>query len=176
MSANCTCATASETSALPVLPLEVIPVRTAFKVAVAQLRAEREAAAGTAEAGGAGGAPKRGRGRPVGSRTKNHSVEGGGAVAGSSEEAARRMLAQRKLTSKINYTALADLFADAQPGASGQSRPSPRACFCAMYLDGPEHSMHNSAHSQQIQQACGQPSSQGNHPRILWAGCTFRAF
>lgn len=78
-----------------------------------QLQADREAAAAAAEASGVGVPPKRGRGRPVGSKTKNHGVDPNAPVAATTEEAARRMLAQRKLSSKINYSALADLFADA---------------------------------------------------------------
>ena len=128
-----------------------------------QLQAEREAAAGAAEEGGAGAAPKRGRGRPVGSKTKNHSADPGMTVAATSEEAARRMLAHRKLTSKINYTALADLFADAQPGAQGQPCPSSRAGFITMYF-GPSTPCTTVHTLKVLQQACGQMPSQWNYP------------
>lgn len=84
--------------------------------------AERQAAAEAqlAAAGEEGSAaPKRGRGRPLGSKTRNHSLDLQGGPSDTAGQAAMRMLENRKLSSKINYNVLANLFSDADPASGG---------------------------------------------------------
>ena len=77
---------------------------------------------------------KRPRGRPLGSKTRAR-PEDALPPAGSSEEAARRMLAARKLSSKINYAVLADLFReDGGDGGDGDS-DAPATLFTAADRD-----------------------------------------
>jgi len=89
-------------------------------------RAQAEAAAGAAVDAGAPDAQQRQlaaqrrRGRPSGSKTRSR-PEDATEPADSPEEAARRMIEKRKLSTKINYNVLADLFSDdPAPGAGDQ--------------------------------------------------------
>lgn len=75
----------------------------AAEAAAAEQRAAMEAAAA------AGVAYKRGRGRPLGSRSKPR-PESNDPPAETAQEAVVRALHQQRLSSKINYSALAELF------------------------------------------------------------------
>lgn len=98
--------------------LEKQAAKRAAQEAAEKAAAEANAAQEAAEA--AGVQYKRGRGRPVGSKTKNHRPGlPEGPPAETAQEAAMRMLDHRKLSSKINYSALADLFTD-DGGAPGE--------------------------------------------------------
>lgn len=77
--------------------------------AAEKVQAEQRAAMEAAEA--AGIQYKRGRGRPLGSKTKPR-PDLDLPPADTPQEAAMRMLDNKKLSSKINYSALADLFSD----------------------------------------------------------------
>lgn len=79
-------------------------------------RAQSEQRAAMEAAAAAGIRFKRGRGRPLGSKTKPK-PEKNLPPPETPQEAAMRMLDSKKLSSKINYSALADLFSDdTQPG------------------------------------------------------------
>jgi transcription factor IIIB subunit 2 len=80
-------------------------------------RAQAEARAAMEAAAAAGVAYKRARGRPLGSKSRPK-PELNLPPAETPQEAAMRMLDHRKLSSKINYSVLADLFAD-EPATSG---------------------------------------------------------
>ena len=82
-------------------------------------RAQEEQRAAMEAAAAAGIQYKRGRGRPLGSKTKPKQ-ETNLPPAETPQEAAMRMLDTKKLSSKINYTALADLFSDEPAGAGGR--------------------------------------------------------
>ena len=83
--------------------------KKAALAAAERAQAEQRAAMEAAEA--AGIAYKRGRGRPLGSKTKPR-PELKLPPADTPEEATMRMLDQKKLSSKINYSVLADLFSE----------------------------------------------------------------
>ena len=83
-------------------------------------RAQAEQLAAMEAAAAAGIQYKRGRGRPLGSKTKPK-PEQNLPPAESAQEAAMRMLDTKKLSSKINYSALADLFSDEPAGAGPSS-------------------------------------------------------
>jgi transcription factor IIIB subunit 2 len=82
-------------------------------------RAQEEQRAAMEAAAAAGIQYKRGRGRPLGSKTRPK-PETNLPPAETPQEAAMRMLDTKKLSSKINYTALADLFSDEPAGGEGQ--------------------------------------------------------
>lgn len=83
--------------------------KKAALAAAERAQAEQRAAMEAAQA--AGIAYKRGRGRPLGSKTKPK-PELNLPPANTPEEATMRMLDQKKLSSKINYSVLADLFSE----------------------------------------------------------------
>ena len=91
--------------------------------AAEKVQAEQRAAMEAAAA--AGIQYKRGRGRPLGSKTKLRPDQDL-PPADTPQEAAMRMLDNKKLSSKINYSALADLFSDEpeMPGSSDGAGPS----------------------------------------------------
>lgn len=78
-------------------------------------KAQSEQRAAMEAAASAGIRFKRGRGRPLGSKTKAK-PEKNLPPPETPQEAAMRMLDSKKLSSKINYSALADLFSDDAPG------------------------------------------------------------
>ncbi|KAL6780177.1 hypothetical protein ACKKBF_B14155 [Auxenochlorella protothecoides x Auxenochlorella symbiontica] len=107
--------------------LERQAAKAAVAAATEKAAAEQRAAQEAAEA--AGVAYKRSRGRPLGSKSKTR-AESALPPAETPQEAAMRMLDNRKLSSKINYNVLADLFDDAPspasavgPGAGGPEEP-----------------------------------------------------
>ncbi|KAL4858728.1 Transcription factor IIIB subunit [Chlorella vulgaris] len=116
--------------------LEKQAAKAAAKEAAEQAVAEQQAAQDAAEA--AGVAYKRGRGRPVGSKTKNFKAQELADLppAESAQEAAMRMLDHRKLSNKINYNALADLFAD--DGGGGGAAPGELPELTAEAMEGEE--------------------------------------
>ncbi|KAL4428055.1 hypothetical protein ABPG75_002144 [Micractinium tetrahymenae] len=115
--------------------LEKQAAKRAAQEAAEKIAAENAAAAEAAEA--AGVQYKRGRGRPVGSKTKNQKPGLDDLPpAESAQEAAMRMLDHRKLSNKINYSALADLFADGS-GGGGAGAGEPPA-LAAEALEGDE--------------------------------------
>ncbi len=81
-------------------------------------RAQEEQRAAMEAAAAAGIQYKRGRGRPLGSKTRPK-PETNLPPAETPQEAAMRMLDTKKLSSKINYSALADLFSDEPAGGGG---------------------------------------------------------
>lgn len=90
-----------------------------------QIQADRQAVADAqliaAKGDPLASAPKpRNRGRPLGSKTRN-TGDLTGEPSDSAGQAAMRMLENRKLSSKVNYNVLADLFSDPEP-ASGERR------------------------------------------------------
>ncbi|KAK9817299.1 hypothetical protein WJX72_012355 [[Myrmecia] bisecta] len=102
-------------------------LEAAAKVDAAKAAREAEAAA-VEEA--AGQPRKRSRGRPLGSKTKQRAED----LMGPSEtpsEAARRMLEAKKLSSKINYNVLADLFSEPTTDMAG-SAGRPQAVSAAL--------------------------------------------
>ncbi|EFN55262.1 hypothetical protein CHLNCDRAFT_57908 [Chlorella variabilis] len=118
--------------------LEKQAAKRAAQEAAERAVAEQQAAQEAAEA--AGVAYKRGRGRPVGSKTKNHHRGAGMAdlpPAETAQEAAMRMLDHRKLSNKINYSALADLFAE-DGGAGGDGDVGEPPALAPEALEGDE--------------------------------------
>lgn len=102
--------------------LEKQAAKKAAQEAAEKIAAEHAAAAEAAEA--AGVQYKRGRGRPAGSKTKSQKAGLEDLPpAESAQEAAMRMLDHRKLSNKINYSALRDLFADDAGGGGGAGEP-----------------------------------------------------
>ncbi|KAL4445344.1 hypothetical protein ABPG77_011169 [Micractinium sp. CCAP 211/92] len=102
--------------------LEKQAAKKAAQEAADKIAAENAAAAEAAEA--AGVQYKRGRGRPVGSKTKSQKPGLEDLPpAESAQEAAMRMLDHRKLSNKINYSALRDLFADDAGGGGANGEP-----------------------------------------------------
>ena len=102
---------------------EWVEKQAAKKAALAAAeRAQAEQRAAMEAASAAGVAFKRGRGRPLGSKSKPR-TDAALPPPENAQEAALRMLDTRKLSSKINYSVLADLFSDGG-GPDGGPPPS----------------------------------------------------
>lgn len=84
-------------------------------------KAQEEQRAAMEAAAAAGIQYKRGRGRPLGSKTKPK-PDSNLPPAETPQEAAMRMLNNKKLSSKINYSALANLFSDDPAGDEGEEQ------------------------------------------------------
>lgn len=82
-------------------------------------KAQEEQRAAMEAAAAAGIQYKRGRGRPLGSKTKPK-PDSNLPPAETPQEAAMRMLNNKKLSSKINYSALANLFSDDPEGEAAE--------------------------------------------------------
>lgn len=83
----------------------------------ASLKAQEEQRKAMEEAAAAGVQYKRGRGRPLGSKSKPKAISSL-PPAETPQEAAMRIIDDKKLSSKINYNVLADLFSH-DPGSDG---------------------------------------------------------
>ncbi|KAI8105592.1 hypothetical protein M9434_000176 [Picochlorum sp. BPE23] len=95
----------------------------------AALQAQEEQRKAMEQAAAAGVQYKRGRGRPLGSKSKPKAIATM-PPAETPQEAAMRIIDDKKLSSKINYSVLAELFssdAPEQPGDTGKKKEAPKA-------------------------------------------------
>ena len=92
----------------------------------AALKAQEEQRRAMEQAAAAGIQYKRGRGRPLGSKSKPKAIATM-PLADTPQEAAMRIIDDKKLSSKINYSVLAELFSNEPADGLGQKEDAERA-------------------------------------------------